>query len=246
MRRTDVENPWLSRQGPPSSLLLLSFTKTEGPRDGVTELTSWITSNTPSACRAAEPPTSSLLPSLSHSLPLSFFSPSQGVYLSIFPFRHLRAQTQRRLALSTPLKHRPVWPSSASFYAEAWVTWKSLNTLHAHSCTGCAAKKLIYYEILPRQTDLKHQKIQQEPYKWRKVLHNQEKRKFAVRRGDAVIEWVEALSSRCLCCVEGMAKAASCRGQSVATEPRNKLGIGIGCYLPSRLQLYLPPLFVVP
>lgn len=56
MRRTDVENPRLSRQGPPSSLLLLSFTETQGWRDGVTEPTSWITSNTHVRVGSQTPP----------------------------------------------------------------------------------------------------------------------------------------------------------------------------------------------
>lgn len=107
MRRTDVENPWLSRQGPPSSLLLLSLTKMEGWRDGVTELTSWITSNTPLHAGLPNlPPPPSLSITLCLSLSLYIFL-CRGVYLSIFPSRLCRAQTQQCLALFSPLKHRP-------------------------------------------------------------------------------------------------------------------------------------------
>jgi len=86
MRRTDVENPWLSRQGPPSSLLLLSFTKMEGRMDGVTELTSWITSNTPLETGQLNlPPPSSLSIALCFSLSLYVFHCRESVSPSFHP-----------------------------------------------------------------------------------------------------------------------------------------------------------------
>lgn len=68
MRRTDVENPWLSRQGPPSSLLLLSFSKTEG-WSYWTNFLDYI--KHPSGSRAAEPPSSSLALSITLRLSVS-------------------------------------------------------------------------------------------------------------------------------------------------------------------------------
>lgn len=126
---------WKTPGSPDKGLLHPSFCcPSLRRRDGVTELTSWITSNTLlEAGQPNLPPPRSL--SITLCLSLALWLPLQGVYLSIFPSRHMHKQSHVQLV---PLcEHKSPYGLSLPLMRE----YRSVST-------AVSGKTLTHYDII--------------------------------------------------------------------------------------------------